>query len=193
MASIARKELSADDFVIVLAYLKNEVGELYDMYGYTEEFVAEVKAMIGRHGNVPGFKVWATGILRELREEKEQQERESNEQSQEALYLRAQNDLLKQQMHDVFDVHGNVDNDDPLLNWLTAPWVFRIEKALEACHNHPETAQVLSTLISSGNATRPTILNEEFLKACIPHLTNYNYPVTPNSLKEGIRKNLNMS
>lgn len=160
------------------------------MLGNTEGFATEVKAMIGRHGNVPGFKTWASGMLRELREEREQKDME---QDKELFYLQAQNDLLNKQMHDVFDVHGNVDKDDPLLAWLTAPWVFRIEKALHTCHNHPETAQVFSMLISSGNATRPTILKDEFLNACIPHLTSYNYPVSANSLKEGVRKILNQS
>ena len=188
--NIPRIELTADDYASVLAYLKNDVGELYDMYGNTEDFASRVREMVLRHGNVPGFKTWASGILRELREEKE---RESKEQDKDMLYLQAQNDLLIKQMHDVFDVHGNVDNDDPLLAWLTAPWVFRIEKALKMCHNHPETAQVLSMLISSGNLTRPIALNKEFLKACIPHLTNYSHPVTPNSLWEGVRKILNQS
>ncbi len=193
MASIVRHELSADDFVVVLNHLQNDVADLLDMYGNTEEFVNEVKAMIARHANVPGFKIWATGCLRELREEKEAKEREDKNQTEEMIYLKAQNELYKEQMHDVFSVHGNVDKNDPLLTWLTQPWVYRLEKSLNLCHSHPDTARVFRELINSHSLTRPDVLNEEFLQACIPHLKNYNYPVTAHSLKEGVRKILYQS
>lgn len=193
MVTFELENISAEDYSSVLTYFKNKVGMLYNAYGYQAIFVEKVMHMVNENKDVPGFEVWACDILKQLREEKEKQERESKGQSQEILYLRAQNDLYKQQIHDVFDVHGNVDNNDPLLTWLTAPMVVRIEKELKTCHNHPETAQVFSMLITNGYIPRTTILNEEFLNACLPHLTSYNYPVTALKLKEGVRKILSQS
>lgn len=192
MALFVRHILSEEESRAVLKHFQNDVFDLLDMYGYCEEFVDEVKVMIARHSNVEGFKPWAVSYLRYLREQKEAKEKESEDKSQELLYMKAQNDLLQQQIHDVFNVHGTVDEDDPLLNWLTQPWVYRLEKSLNMCHTHPDTARVFRELLTNRCLTRPEILNEEFLNACIPHL-NYNHPVTANSLKEGIRKNLNMS
>lgn len=193
MAPYVHRVFSQEEYLVILEHFMDKVKRRYAVFGYTEDFVNKVMEMAKDDGDVPRLEEWTTNFLREKREEKEAQEREAKVTQEQLLRLKAENDLLKQQMRDVYCVHGNVDNEDPLLNWLIKPWVYRLEKALKKCHNHPEVAQVFSELINSGSASRADVLSEEFLKACIPHLINYNYPVTVQKLKEGVRKIIKLS